>query len=129
VRAVDENARRVYFTANLPSPVERQLYSVSLDRPGTPRRVTQGAGWHTATMSKDAKVFLDGFSNVTTPRSVTLRTVRGAPIVDLLANKLDSTHPYAPYMAEHAAPEFGTLSVADGQQLQYKLLKPRHHPL
>ena len=37
VRAVDERARRVYFMANLPSPLERQLYSVSLDKPGQRR--------------------------------------------------------------------------------------------
>jgi dipeptidyl-peptidase-4 len=126
VRAVDEKARRVYFTANLPSPIERQLYWVSLDRPGKPHPVTQGAGWHSATMSKDAKVFLDGFSNATTPRSVTLRTVHGAPIAELLANRLDASHPYAPYATEHVAPEFGTLAAADGQQLEYMLLKPRH---
>jgi dipeptidyl-peptidase 4 len=125
VRAVDENARRVYFTANLPSPVERQLYWVSLDHPSTPTRVTQGAGWHSATMSKDAKVFLDGFSNTTTPRKVTLRTARGAPIVELLSNALDASHPYAPYAAAHVPPEFGTLAASDGQSLQYMLLKPR----
>jgi len=125
VRAVDEGTRRVYFTANLESPIDRQLYWTSLDRPGPPHRVTQGAGWHSASMSKDAKVFLDGYSNATTPRSVTLRTVRGAPIADLLANRLDAAHPYAPYAAEHVAPEFGTLAAADGQRLQYMLLKPR----
>jgi dipeptidyl-peptidase-4 len=77
-------------------------------------------------MSKDAKVFLDGFSNAVTPRTVTLRTARGAPIVELLANRLDASHPYAPYADEHVAPEYGTLAAADGQQLQYMLLKPRH---
>jgi dipeptidyl-peptidase 4 len=125
VRAVDEQRRRVYFTANLPSPVERQLCWVSLDRPRKPVQVTQGAGWHSASMSKDAKVFLDGFSNATTPRSVTLRTVRGAAIVQLLANELDASHPYAPFVAEHVTPEYGTLAAADGQQLEYMLLKPR----
>jgi dipeptidyl-peptidase-4 len=125
VRAVDERARRVYFTANLPSPVERHLYWVSLDRPGKPVRVTQGAGWHGVSMSKDARVFLDGFSNAETPRSVTLRDAGGAPLAVMLANRLDATHPYAPYAAAHAKPEFGTLAAADGQQLHYMLLKPR----
>ena len=37
IRAVDERARRVYFTANLPSPVERQLFWVSLDEPARVR--------------------------------------------------------------------------------------------
>ncbi len=125
VRAVDERARRVYFTANLPSPVERQLYWVSLDKPGKPVRVTQGAGWHDVSMSKDARVFLDAFSNAETPRSVTLRDAGGAPLAVMLANKLDATHPYAPYAAAHVKPEFGTLAAADGQQLRYMLLKPR----
>ncbi|HTU67000.1 MAG TPA: S9 family peptidase [Steroidobacteraceae bacterium] len=125
VRAVDENSRRVYFTANLPSPVERQLYWVSLDRPAKPALVTSGAGWHSVTMSKDAKVFLDGFSNATTPRRVTLRNLHGKALAPLLANELDASHPYAPYAAEHVAPEFGTLTAADGQQLQYMLIKPR----
>ena len=53
VRAVDERARRVYFTANLPSPVERQLFWVSLDAPGEPQRVTVSAGTHGIAMSMD----------------------------------------------------------------------------
>ena len=126
IRAVDERARRVYFTANLPSPVERQLFWVSLDKPGKPARVTQGAGWHGVSMSKDARVFIDGFSNAQTPRSVTLRDTRGATLAVMLANELDAAHPYAPYAAEHAPPEFGTIAAADGQQLQYMLLKPRN---
>lgn len=126
VRAVDEHARRVYFTANLPSPVERQLYWVSLDKPGKPAQVTSGAGWHSVTMSKDAKVFIDGFSNVTTPRNVTLRDLQGKELASLLPNKLDASHPYAPFAAEHVAPEFGTLAAADGQTMHYQLIKPRN---
>ena len=61
IRAVDERARRVYFMANLPSPIERQLYWVSLDAPAAPQRVTAGAGWHSIAMSKDARVFVDTF--------------------------------------------------------------------
>lgn len=125
IRAVDERARRVYFTSNQPSPIERQLYWVSLDKPGKPERVTQGAGWHNVTMSKGARVFVDAFSNATTPRTVTLRDQRGAPLAVLQANELDASHPYAPYAAEHVAPEFGTLAAADGQLMQYMLVKPR----
>jgi dipeptidyl-peptidase-4 len=126
IRAVDERARRVYFTANLPSPIERQMFSVSLDKPGKPVQVTSGAGWHSVTMSKDARVFVDTYSNVATPRSVTLRNARGAHLADLLPNKLDAAHPYAPFADEHVAPEFGTLAAADGQIMHYQLLKPRN---
>jgi dipeptidyl-peptidase-4 len=125
VRAVDERARRVYFTANLPSPLERQLYWVSLDKPGEPRRVTREAGWHSVTMSRDARVFIDSFTNVDTPKNVWLRSADGKALTALLPNKLDATHPYAPYVGEHVRAEFGSIAAEDGQRLYYKLLKPR----
>ena len=126
MRAVDERARRVYFTANLPSPIERQLFWVSLDAPGAPQRVTAGAGWHDVAMSKDARVFVDTFSDADTPRNVTLRTRRRRTLSTMLVpNKLDAAHPYAPFLDEHVRAEFGTIAAADGQAMQYKLLKPR----
>jgi dipeptidyl-peptidase 4 len=126
VRAVDERAGRVYFTANLPTPVERQMYWVSIDTPGTPQRVTADAGWHSIAMSKDARLFVDAFSNVETPRNVSLRSAAGKRLSAMLPNRLDATHPYAPYADEHVRAEFGTITAADGQEMQYKLLKPRN---
>ncbi len=125
VRGVDERARRVYFTANLPSPVERQLYWVSLDKPEAPRRVTGEPGWHSVTMSRDAKVFIDSFTDVDTPKNVWLRSADGKALTALLPNKLDATHPYAPYANEHVRAEFGSIAADDGQRLYYKLLKPK----
>jgi dipeptidyl-peptidase-4 len=125
VRAVDERARRVYFTANLPSPVERQLFWVSLDSPAQPRAVTTGAGMHGIAMSLNARVFVDTFSNADTPPNVTLRRADGAALTVLVPNKLDEHHPYGRYADQHVHPEFGTLAAADGQRLHYKLMKPR----
>jgi dipeptidyl-peptidase 4 len=125
VRAVDERARRVYFTANLASPIERQLYWVSLDAPAAPRRVTEGEGWHSVAMSMDASVFVDSFSSVHAPKSVWLRRADGRPLTGLLPNKLDTSHPYAPYLDAHVRAEFGSIAAADGQRMHYKLLKPR----
>ncbi len=125
IRAVDERTRRVYFTANLASPIERQLYWVSLDSPAVPRRISSGDGWHGVSMSPDARVYVDTFSNADTPRSVTLRDNAGRLLTELLPNKLAAEHPYAPYSAEHVPAEFGAITAADGQKLQYKLLKPK----
>jgi dipeptidyl-peptidase 4 len=125
VRAVDERARRVYFTANLPSPVERQVFWVSLDKPAAPQQVTRGAGTHAVAMSTDGRVFVDAFSNVDTPPNVSLRRANGALLTELVPNKLDATHPYAPYADQHVTAEFGTLAAADGQQMYYQLMKPR----
>jgi dipeptidyl-peptidase-4 len=125
VRAVDERARRVYFSANLPSPIERQLFWVSLDKPAAPQRVTAGAGTHGVTMSPDGRVFVDTYSNTDAPPRVTLRRANGAALTTLVANELNATHPYGPYIDEHVSPEFGSLAAADGQALYYRLLKPR----
>jgi dipeptidyl-peptidase-4 len=125
IRAVDEHARRVYFTAGLPSPVEHQLFFVSLDQPAEPKRITADAGWHSIEMSTDARVFVDSFSDANHPRSVSLRAVGGRMLSSMLPNVLDATHPYAPFLDEHVRPEFGTMTAADGQTLHYKLMKPR----
>jgi len=125
VRAVDERTRRVYFTANLPSPIERQLFWVSLDAPGEPRRVTEGAGLHVATMSQNARVFVDSHSNIDQPPRTSLRRADGKVITVLVPNELNGAHPYGPYADEHVRPEFGTISAADGQTMYYRLMKPR----
>ncbi len=126
IRSVDERARRVCFVANLASPVQRQLYWVSLDKPEAPRAVSHGEGWHSIAMSDDSSVYVDTFSNSVTPKNVSLRTASGKLLTELLPNKLDASHAYTPYSSEHVAAEFGTIAAADGQQLQYKLLKPRN---
>jgi len=125
VRGLDERSRRVYFTANLPSPLERQMFWVSLDQPGEPQRVTEGAGLHVVTLSQNSKVFVDSFSNVETPPRTALRRANGKLVTWLLPNVLDASHPYAPYADEHVRAEFGTIAAGDGQTLYYKLMRPR----
>ena len=126
IRGVNEQSGRLYFMANAESPLERQLYSVSLGEGAASRkRVTETSGWHAVTMSKDAKVFLDTFSTPDQPPSLTLRAAGGEPLAVLVANEVKGDHPYVPFMAEHVATEFGTLKARDGQTIHYQLLKPR----
>jgi len=126
IRGVDEASGRVYFMSDAETPIERQLYSVSLrDKDAAPKRVTQSAGWHAVTMSKDTQVFLDTVSTPDQPPSLTLRKVSNEPLNVLVANELKPDHPYAPFLAEHLPTEFGTLQSSDGQTLHYQLLKPK----
>jgi len=48
----------------------------------------------------------------------------GSLIAYIVENRLDSSHPDAPYLAENSIDEFGTLAAADGQSLEYRLFKP-----
>jgi dipeptidyl-peptidase-4 len=76
-------------------------------------------------MSADARLWLDGFSDPDTPPSLTLRRADGTQVAELVANRLDASHPYAPYLDAHAPSEFGTLAAADGQTLHWQLTRPR----
>ncbi len=128
LQGVDERRGLVYFTANLDSVLERHLYAVPLRAAAAaePKRVTEGAGWHAVTMSKDAREFLDGYSTSDHPPSVTLRSANGEALGTLVANELDAHHPYAPFLDEHVPSEFGTLEARDGQTLYYRIMKPRN---
>jgi dipeptidyl-peptidase-4 len=131
IEGVDEAKGLVYFTANRETPIERHLYAAPLtgssDTAGIEariRRLTEGAGWHSVSMAGDAQRWLDTFSTPDTPPSLTLRhTTSKRPSV-LVANTLGASHPYAPYLAAHRTPEFGTLRAADGQVMHFTMLKP-----
>ena len=131
IEGVDEAKGLVYFTANRDTPIERHLYAAPLtgssDTAGIEariRRLTEGAGWHSVSMAGDAQRWLDTFSTPDTPPSLTLRhTTSKRPSV-LVANTLGASHPYAPYLAAHRTPEFGTLRAADGQVMHFTMLKP-----
>jgi dipeptidyl-peptidase-4 len=134
VAGVDEHRRRVYFTGNLDSPLERHLYWVDLDHPGAPHRLTEAGWWNGAEMDQAATHALVTRSNPAQPTQVYLADADGRRIAWIEENRLDAAHPYAPYLGAHVAPVFGTLSARDGTTLYYKLLSPprepgRHYPV
>jgi dipeptidyl-peptidase-4 len=127
MRGVDEDRGLVYFIANAESPLERHLYSVSFADAAVPmQKITKDSGWHAVAMSTDARMFLDTFSTPEQPPSLTLRSVTGESLVELIANKIAADHPFAPYLSEQLPTEFGTLSAKDGQTLYYQIIKPRN---
>jgi dipeptidyl-peptidase-4 len=136
IKAVDEPHRLVYFTATEKSPTERHLYRASLDTqdPFKTQRISREDGVHAVTMSPDARHYVDNFTSVAQPPQVSLHEPDGKLVAYLLENRLDQTHPDAPYLADNSVPEFGTLSAADGQTLYYRLFKParfdpaKHYP-
>ena len=132
IRGVDETRGLVYFMANRDTPIERHLYVVPLRpapegiAPAAPRRLTSGAGWHAVSMSRDTRSWLDTFSDPDAPPSLTLRRIDGTAVATLVANRLDATHPYAPYLGSHLQTEFGVLKSEDGQDLHWQMLRPRN---
>ncbi|MFZ2507704.1 MAG: DPP IV N-terminal domain-containing protein [Steroidobacteraceae bacterium] len=126
VRGLDEKRGRVYFMANLKSPLERQLHVTGLDTgsASAPRLLTSQDGWHNVTMSPDAKRYLLHYSDPEQPPQLSLHDASGRRLAWLLENRLDDQHPYAPYRSRHVKPEFGSLPAADGTRLQWQLHRP-----
>ncbi len=130
VAGVDERARRVYFTGSYDHPDEQHLYWASLDRPGKIAWVTE-TGWHTSDVEMDeaatrALVFR---SNPNHPTQVYLADAKGQRLAWIEENRLDASHPYAPFLDSHVTPVFGTLKAADGKtDIPYKMLSPRREP-
>ncbi len=123
--AVDEAAGKVYFRAGVESPRESQIYAVSL-RGGTPQRLSQAPGMHSASFARNASVYVDSWSNTTTPPQISLHRADGTKIATLVENNLaDPQHPYARYLEAQRPVEFGTLKAADNRtELHYSLIKP-----
>jgi len=125
VLAVDEQAGRVYFSGNRESPLQTDIYSVPLTG-GAIERLSKVDGTHAASFARNASVYVDNWSNTTTPPQIELFRADGGRIATLLKNDLaDPQHPYAKYRAAQRPVEFGTLTAADGHTpLHYGLIKP-----
>ncbi len=121
---VDEDAGIAYVTGTLSSPRERNVYALALDGGAPPRRITPEPGWHTADFAPDGSFFVDSFQSTDTPPRVGLHRPDGKRFAWVEENRLDASHPYAPYLATRPALRFGTLEAADGQPLHYRVLTP-----
>lgn len=119
-RAFDSH---VLFTGFLDTPLECHLYAVSLDG-GDPERITErGRTWAIA-MAPDGQSFVGTSSSSGQPPQVGLYRADGSLIAWIEENALAETHAYAPFLKDHAVPEFGTLKAEDGQDLYYFILMP-----
>lgn len=126
LRGVDERRGIVYFMATEKSPLERHLYAARLGRgdPARPRRITEGDRWHDVVIAPHLARFVATTSDPATPPQVALHAISGKRLAWIAENRLDGTHPYAPYAGDHVLPDYGTLPAADGTPLHWQLHRP-----
>lgn len=118
VDAVDEAHGLVYFTATEKSPLERQLYKVSLDGGGF-ARVSQQDGTHEIAFAPNASAYLDTYSNSVTPPRQDVHHADGSFLAALNENKVPALAAY------HLSPvEFLTVKSHDGVDLNAMMIKP-----
>ncbi len=68
---VDEKNRLVYYTLAYPTPMDRNLFVTNFDGTKT-TQLTTGQGWHHIEMNDDFTRVYDSYSDINTPKTVTL---------------------------------------------------------
>jgi dipeptidyl-peptidase-4 len=125
---VDERGHRLFFTGNRDGALEQHVYSVDYISPGEPQRLTQTGYWNAGEMDKKGTRLLVTKSSPDVPPQVYLADTSGKRMEWVEQNKLDASHPYAPYMAAHRPIKFGTIKAADGTTLYWEMITPPLKP-
>jgi len=124
LEGVDEKRQVAIFSASIDTPLERRIYEVSYVKPAKPKALTPAGGWWTAKVAETGGAFAGTYGDPKTPPQTALYTPAGKRVRWIEENRLAEGHPYWPYAATLAVPEYGTLKAADGEVLHYEILKP-----
>lgn len=124
---VDEAAGTFTYqaTANV---LTQQIYRARLDGTGEPELLTDLAFSNNASMDGAGRLLYVSRSGPSQPSQSYLATPDGKQVAWIEENRVAGEHPYAPYLAGHTAPEFGTIAAEDGTPLQWMMLKPKMVP-
>lgn len=121
---VDEARGKVYFTGTRDDVLAQQVYALDLAAPARLKPLGEPGYVHSATMDKGGQSLLITRQSPSQPPQVYLADTSGKRIAWVEENRLDAAHPYAPHLASHKLPEFGTIAAADGTPLHWRMLKP-----
>jgi dipeptidyl-peptidase-4 len=121
---VDQQGHRLFFSATKDDPLAPQVYALEYTNPGEPQRLTDLAFANGASMDKKGHTLLVGRSSPSQPPQSYLADENGKLLTWVEENRLDATHPYAPYLASHRLPTFGTIKAADGTPLYWEMITP-----
>lgn len=125
--AVDEPGGRVFVTGNKDDVLEQHLYAVDL-KTGATTRLTERGWWNNAVGDGTGTRFIVTRSNSAQPAQTYLADASGKRVAWINENAVTGAHPYAPYLAAHRSPEFGTLKAKDGTTLYWEMISPVREP-
>jgi dipeptidyl-peptidase 4 len=117
--SVDEKAGIVYFSSAQEDDRQLQLYSTKLEG-GEITRISKNHGQHRANFAPDSKFYVDDFSNLTTPPSLSLCDSQGK------CEAFWNTREVKEYAL--LVPQFVDLKAVDGTVLRGVLLLPTEGP-
>ncbi len=121
---VDEKAGTIFFASNAGDPLTSQAYSISVTGKKTPRLLTDPKFRNSVTMDKAATRLIVARSSPDQPSQQFLADASGNRIAWIEENRLDASHPYAPYMASHEPVKFGSIEGPSGDTLYWRMITP-----
>lgn len=125
---VDQEDGRVYFGGTRDDVLTRQVYALDLNDPSQIELLTDPAYFNEATMDEKGKTLVVSRSSPDQPKQHYLADGQGNRIAWVEQNALDSDHPYAPFLASHREPRYGTITADDGSDLHWMMIAPQIEP-
>ena len=124
---VDEDAGTFTYQATM-DVLTQQIYRARLDGTGEPELLTDPDYTNSASMDAKGRLLYVTRSNAAQPPQSYLATPDGKRVAWIEENRVEGDHPYAPYLASHVTPEFGTIAAEDGTPLHWMMIKPEMEP-
>ena len=124
---VDEAAGTFTYQATA-DVLTQQIYRARLDGTGEPELLTDLAFTNSASMDGVGRLLYVSRSGPSQPPQSYLATPDGTRVAWIEENRIAGEHPYAPFLAGHTAPEYGTIAAEDGTALHWMMLKPKMVP-
>lgn len=122
VEGVDEQNGYVYVSAAAPTPMERNVYRVSLQG-GPMVRVTQASGSHGVSISPDARFMMDVHTTLNSPAVATLYALPSMNVIRVLQDNAPLKARLAKLDVKPAT--FLKVPMPDGLQLDaYRIVPP-----
>ncbi len=119
---LDEKSKTVYYQSTEVSPLERHIYSTTLD--GKKKvKLSTNPGTHTVNMSNDFQFYINYFNSASQPNTVSLFATKGNKLIKVLEKNETLQKTVAEYGI--VAKEFFTFNTVDGQALNGLFLKPK----
>ncbi len=118
VLGFDKNGTYVYFTGTGKDPRERHFFSIKIKN-AKQKQLTRTPGTHSILLSPSGNYFLDRFTSVDVPRSISLRSTQKTKFKKLIFKSPD---PLAAYKV--SKPEFFTIKGEFTHTLYGRIIKP-----
>lgn len=120
IAAVDEADGVIYYMSTEVSPLERHLYSISLEGKKK-KQLTQSSGWHSVKFSSNNSYYMDTYSSIDSPGGAGLYDKKGKEKESLEDNKRLKN-----IMAGYnlSQPEFFQFKTSDNVSLEGWMIKP-----